>query len=655
MGENGETRKKRVSFAAEAQVTYIYPDVEGKGSSGMESGVASDDEVSVEMTVDCIKNGQGCIENEDTGVNAQELKCMDGGRRSAQDMMCTNSACGAVGNDANGKSLLNTDIDVLAGWEKWADSVNNEEFVRNACLSGRTGDFGNECMRPVHERMDQHVDENENDANSTQIEMHEKGRDVDMNGMAHDASREYEELDNTLLSNATLNVEEIINTQDLRKIIPQARRDAVNVSELLVSKGIRFLDNLVISSTRRDTISKSKNEVRAGQVRFYEKFVEPRTQFLMGFSEILEGKMKRQEAVNEKLEGEFEMKGSVFEEEDVCRQLKSLKSECRMRAKIEWYELRKEKELEFNEMVVGRKNEATDEYNRLAERVSSIEEEVERRRATNLQMEEQIQRIRSRIGGGGDNRHMKNDELKAQMREQDMVFEGIRKEVHDLEELKMKKEVERKVLNEAIAKVSDDIKELEKGLEVKNVNESQLKEIRQEFKTLCAIFGVELVRVDVHGVRLRMMGYEIDIVMDEGFVIRMVEVKCVSLDGKDKCSGALYEYLRRHIECVGKRCGSTRKFFFEGMKEIVYAMLAGEGLIKELKAVKCKHDVECILRDESVLIIIRMLDACECAKREVLVNISNGLECMVEKNGERTVCDLGEHVGVLLKAGGQIG
>ncbi|TBU14822.1 hypothetical protein CWI40_091010 [Ordospora colligata] len=649
MGENNETRKKRVSFATEAHVTYIYPEAEAKCSSGIDSGLASEDEVSVEMTVDCIKNRQEYIESEGTGMSIKEQGCInDDPRNRIHSIAYTKDTCGTPNNDADDKGFLNTDIGVLAGWENLVDTPKDHEFLKNACLNNNTANFSNGYALSVHERMDQHL--NENEANNIQIEMHGKDGNAGMNNMVHDAEKEYDELDNTLLSNATLNVEEIINTQDLRKIIPQARRDVVNVSELLISKGIRFLDNLVVSSTRRDTISKSKNEVRVEQVRIYEKFVEPRTQFLMGFSEILEDKMKRQEAVNEKLEIEFEMKGSVFEEEDVCRQLKSLKSECRMKAKIEWYELRKEKELEFNEMVVGNKNEITDEYNRLAERVSSIEEEIEKRKAANLRMEKQIQRIRSRIDEGGDARYMKIDELKAQMSEQDMVFEGINKEMHDLEDLNMKKEIERKVLNETIAKINEDIKELEKGLDVKNVNELQLNEIRQEFKALCAIFGVEFVNVDLNEMRLRVMGYEIDITMQEGFVMRTVEVKCVNLDGQDRCLGALHEYLEKHIGRIGKRCGGTSKLFFDGMKDIVKAVLIGAGLIKELKTLKFKHDVECILRDESVLIVIGMLDAYECSKREILVSISNGFECMIEKNGEKTTYDLAEHVGILLKA-----
>ncbi|AFM98800.1 hypothetical protein EHEL_081000 [Encephalitozoon hellem ATCC 50504] len=596
MDEKKDTKKKRVSFAPEPQVTYIYPEEENKGGKGADSGMMSEDEISVELTVDHLRTGE-----------------QQNGAR---------------------ENFLSTGLDDLM--DECASSCSTKDGIatkENVCNEGG---------------MEKGFLEEE--GSCTQIEIpgeYEEEKDMKRGDGKEDTvwredalKNEDEVFEDTLISNETVNVEEIINTQDLRKIIPQAKKEAVNVSELLVSKGIRFLDSLVVSNTRRDTMSKSLNEVHPRQEKFYESFLEPRTRFFLEFSSELEERMARQEKINGELERDFSISGTVFEREDASSQLRSLKTECRMRAKIEWYELRKEKEVEFNKEVTDRRNSLAKEYNSLSERLREVSELAEEKRGCNEKMEEHISRIKSRVGGDGEGKHQKISELKALINEQEDAIENARKEVRELEEERTRKQAEKRMLREALEKIEGEVEELEKTLKAQNVTEGQLKEARQEFRTMCAVFGVEMCRVDASEVRLKLPGYRLRICLEEGFVISSVEgVPLCDMKGP----GLLYHYFGRYFGGIGLG-------FFEGIRGIASVSAVASSIHKEVEEIKRHHEVECHLNEEGVLVRILALDVARCTKHEVAVNIRNGFECLVQCEGKSKAYDLRKDIGVVSRS-----
>nr|AGE95030.1 hypothetical protein ECU08_1010 [Encephalitozoon cuniculi] len=605
MEEEKDTKKKRVSFAPEPQVMYIYPEEENRSNRTMDSGVISEDEISVELTVDHLRAGElqnGEDEREGNFLNAELndlVSCSTSSRANERD--------GPTNEDVFGGRK---DVqDVLQGSSAHAESppgCTDGEPVGVEAGSAKDGDGceGLLTLKP---------------------------------SKAENAKEEFED---TLISNETINVEEIINTQDLRKMIPQARREAVNVSEMLVSKGIRFLDSLVVSNTRRDTMSKSRNEVHPRQEKFYANFVEPRTRFFLDFSSELEDRISQQEKVNADLEREFVVSGTVLEKADASSQLKALKTECRMRAKIEWYELRKEKEVEFNREVTDRKNKLALEYNLLAGGLKEVSEKVEDMKSRNEKMEEQIRRIKSRVGADGEGKHQKISELRTLMSEQEEMIESIGKELKGLSEEKMKRQVERRVLCEAMEKTEAEIKELEKALKIQSVTEAQLKEVRQEFRTLCAVFNMELVRADGSEVRFKLLGYDIRIGLDAGLTIRSVDATALC---DRKGMGVLHHYFAKHFGGAGLRLS-------RGVKDAVFVAALASGLYKELEIVKKSHGVECSLSGDEVTVEILLLDVLRCSKREVTIKIRNGFECLVVLEGRSRLYDLRSDVGVVSRS-----
>ncbi|ADM12033.2 uncharacterized protein Eint_081010 [Encephalitozoon intestinalis ATCC 50506] len=591
MGEEKDTKKKRVSFAPEPQVMYIYPEEENKSNKAVDSGMMSEDEISVELTVDHLRGRKTEDGGDGEFLNA-ELKDL---------MEDSEVGYGAMG-DNSGKE----------------DEVEKEKCKEN---------YG--------------VEEGEIKEVKDDEECKEGGAENSETGWREGPCRnEQEEFEDTLMSNETVNVEEIINTQDLRKIIPQVRKEMVNVSELLVSKGIRFLDSLVVSNTRRDTMSKSRNEVHPRQERFYESFLEPRTRFFLEFSSDLEDRMLRQEKVNEELEREFRIAGTVFESPDASSLLRALKTECRMKSKIEWYELRKEKEVEFNREVTDRRNRLAEEYNHLGGCLKETSEKVEESKRRNEEMEEQIRRIKNRLGMDGDGRHQKISELRALMSKQEGTIESGRKEVKRLEEERTRKQAERRVLKEALEKMEMEIRDLEEVLKTQNITEGDVKEIRQEFRTLCAAFGMELMKVDTSEVRLRILEYNLKINLGAGFVIESIEATPLC-DRKDL--GHLYHHFGKYFE--GKGCS-----FFKGIRDAMFMSAMVSGLCKELSGIKKRHSVECSGEDNEAIVRILALDVEKCTKHEISIKIKNGFECLIQWKDRSQMWDLKKDVGIISRS-----
>lgn len=545
---SAEDKKKRVSFAPEPQVMYIYPE---ESHSRLTESIASEDEISMELTVDHVK-----------------LAALQNG----------------------GGSFLDMDLDRLVGRE---NADNTEDCTQSNVSDG------------VPERV-------KRPRRSGDLRRRESfRRDGDSS-----------------LVNDTVNVSDIINTQDLRRMIPQARRETASVSELLVSKGIRFLDNLVVSNTRRDTMSKSRNEVRDEQVLFYENYIGLRTEFFLGFSEDLERRMKSQEKINGDLESGFCSMGTVFEREDAASLLRALKAECRMRAKIDWYELRKERELEFNQLVAGKKNGMVSEHNGLVARVQELEEAARAKETSNDKREEQISRIRGRVEGvRSECRPQKIEDLRELMSEQESVSENIRRELEQLAGEKSAREAERSVLRESLERVAAEIRELEKTLKTRNVTETQLKEMRQEFRTLCAVLGWEILRIETGRMRFRLMGYEFDMCLDS-------ELAVVSMDVEAVDSSPLGAYARRCFACVGLP-------LCRAMEEIgAVASIVGS-VQKELSAIRNSHEVECYVRDDELVIKVTLVSMERCIRRDVVLTV-NGLECTVAgEDAAHSLSDLG--------------
>lgn len=89
---------------------------------------------------------------------------------------------------------------------------------------------------------------------------------------------------------------EIINTQKLKFMIPQVKKQKSTITELFAKKGIMFLDTISFARIRRDTLSKTRKPIEPSKVLFYQNFLSHRIKFFDTFVDYL--KIKSEEFEN---------------------------------------------------------------------------------------------------------------------------------------------------------------------------------------------------------------------------------------------------------------------------------------------------------------------------------------------------------------------
>jgi hypothetical protein len=139
----------------------------------------------------------------------------------------------------------------------------------------------------------------------------------------------------------TITFEEIINTQDLRKLLPKEERgEQQSIDEILNKYGITFFDRPGVLASRRFTISKVKTPVDPGKVEYYREFLSRKMQHYNSFCDLFEKKIHEDEVSIGNLEKDVMLKKGLLDGKDsILRGLKTLKLSSKTKIMIEWYEL----------------------------------------------------------------------------------------------------------------------------------------------------------------------------------------------------------------------------------------------------------------------------------------------------------------------------
>ncbi|KAG0439577.1 hypothetical protein DMUE_2335 [Dictyocoela muelleri] len=163
-------------------------------------------------------------------------------------------------------------------------------------------------------------------------------------------------LGDTFIEPLNSQVDEIINTVDLKKIIPLKKK---RFSEVLLDKGIQFMDDLM-PKLRKDTISKVSKRKEPEKLEYY-KYQEQYVDFMSSFLNLIELKISEAQDKIEELETEI-----VTNFDDL--NLREIKSICRQNAKLEWYKIRKEQEESFYEKMIGERRRYHEKLNEKKEK-----------------------------------------------------------------------------------------------------------------------------------------------------------------------------------------------------------------------------------------------------------------------------------------------
>jgi hypothetical protein len=415
----------------------------------------------------------------------------------------------------------------------------------------------------------------------------------------------------SIMSNNTAVFDELINTQYIRRMVPPVKQVSVNINELLIEQGIRFLDDIVVSSTRRETLSKSKKEVDPKNVIYYKYFLVHRIKFFEDFSEDLKNELSKLSDEISQVEKSFDIKGTLLEKEDKSK-LRSLKTDCRSRANVSWYELRAKKELEFNDLVIKHKNELINDVNLKENELISL-------RNKKNEIDQDILNIETKLNTLHIHDMLNITSSTISKIQQDIVnHEQVLEEyLTEYENLKMDVN-NKKIIEESKEKkyldLKNEISELEKQFRGVSVNENDLNDIKNEYEKLSAILGIEIKEFKKDSVIFNFLNYEIIIKNDEIFG-RYLNSKSI-----------IHEYgisLLKHFK-KGK----------DSLIDVCKLLNCLQELYKEILSIKENNLVDVFINNDELHLVINISDILSFRSYKFSLCVKSSMDVLIEKNGE---------------------
>lgn len=465
----------------------------------------------------------------------------------------------------------------------------------------------------------------------------------------------------TIMSNTTVVFDELVNTQCIKKMVNPKLIPTVNLNEILMDIGIRFLDDIVVSSTRRETLSKSRKDIDPSLINYYKFFLTHRISFFDTFSEyIKDNLLKLQESIKN-IELNFSIKGTLLETDDKSN-LRSLKTDCRNRATVSWYDIRAKKELEFNEMIIDKRNELINVFN---EKEIELDKLVNKKRDmeetfNDLELKlNNLNSVKNEINCGrkfnelsyklegleneqnNENLFNKNNkgqlpadiqqtlynketnemelsikQLNEDISDHEKVLESYRLELNKLQEQYNTKKMKEEVQERKEIELKNEIQELEKQFKNTTVSEHDLNRIRTEYEKTVTLLGLNFIEYNSEIINLEFLNiYTIKLTKDN------LQIDCKNTN--DICQYSKYI-------CQG----------MSSLKEIIYKLSLLHEFYTELQLINNFISSNSYMQNDKLIIKLGFNDIKSMQEQNFVVEINKNLEVVIKKEEESFMYNL---------------
>lgn len=427
-------------------------------------------------------------------------------------------------------------------------------------------------------------------------------------------------LNDTGIMNSSFAVEELVNTIDLRKIIPREHRESRSINEFLSSLGIRFLDEAVIDGMKRDTLSKSRNIVDPAMVNYYKFSLRERIDFLYGFSGYLIDKMKDlQRDINE-----------IQDKIDVdCLNkdnLKRIRNESRNKSKIDWYGLRKIYEIQFNKKIMENRSKIL-ELLGTRRRENSRTADLISQKAKNIgELRDKIASLRQRMMQNDENKIQETEKLQSMIGDRKKVLETTKIEYDDMSLVYEAQKKEESSVEKRLEKLKSETENLKKNLAIKNINEHQMEEAKRQIQRYKTMFNLKVLRFSRHEAVFGLYGGQLHVEMDSS------------------CGVSKFSVVLKEVDPFYEVAKLTSKLHVEKLPDLIRSVLQrfalASSIRKEVSILKEKIRVESFCHN-NVLYLRLYLDM----SRDILdLSINDSFDLLCE---EKMVCNLSKDPGML--------
>jgi mRNA-degrading endonuclease RelE of RelBE toxin-antitoxin system len=374
----------------------------------------------------------------------------------------------------------------------------------------------------------------------------------------------------------TINVEEIINTVDVRRMVGEIKEE-MRLNEELAKHGVRFYYQAAVGGTKRDTVSKSAKKPIPGLLRYYKAFAAEKIEHFVEFSSFLEKKMAEEDE-NIKSQEQF-IDFSIFKEDNIGTKLKALRQLCRTKAKIKWYEIRKARELGLNSRITNNKNKLIEEFNALSQRGVEMDEKLAEMRERHRDLEARFHDLKARLDMGGVERP--SEHLERMITEQRLVMESCKKELSELAAIDRDTRAEFEDLSHQRRSIEEEIGKLELSIRNKCVGESELDGARKAYENLEAVFDVEMLSVKQDVLRIRIGEYVCGFDVEPGNVILVMGA---AISVRDTPERFIYELFIRSVDVKNDR-------LLDAIKKVVRTNVLTTSFLKDIRRAEERHEV----------------------------------------------------------------
>ncbi|ELA42859.1 uncharacterized protein VICG_00174 [Vittaforma corneae ATCC 50505] len=550
MDQDKQESRRRVSFAAEPQINYIY---QKENNTSMTSSCSMD--MAMDITTELAEFKNLNLFSKDYSANAEDV-C------DVENMLEIKE------NESNGLSKR-VSLDPLK-------AIEHESFSESSTTAANLGNSST-AIQNVQDKIDdaEHPTK-EVEAKSPDAKSKDQTQSIFWRSSIKDEHRKSLNVsfDDTGAINSSFGVEELVNTIDLRKIIPQEWQAKTSIGEFLASQGIRFLDETVMGAMKRDTLSKSRNVVDPSLVLYYKYSLSERIEFLYQFSGFLIDKMKDLQKEIEEVESGIDVSGINKDN------LKRIRNEARNKSKIDWYSLRKIYEIQFNKKMIENKSKIVDLLNDVKRQNMKTVETIYLKEQSVNSLRSKISELKEKVSRFEKENVQKTEKLQAMIEEKKKVYESAQ---NDFETILQSYETQKKeecMIQKRIDRLHQEISSLKKNIAIKNVGESQLDEVKRQLERYGSIYHFKIIKISKHAVLFEVAGNVVSVEVNS--LSEVVEFSFVKSDG-DPFS----EFSRSLIQ---NSCCRKLVDFIRTCLENFYLCFS---LRKEVNAIKEKAKVEC--------------------------------------------------------------
>lgn len=298
------------------------------------------------------------------------------------------------------------------------------------------------------------------------------------------------EFNETGIMNSSYTVEELVNTVDIRRLVPQNPENQLTISQYLMQNGIRFLDDTVVENMKRDTLSKSRNIVDPALIIYYKYCLKERIDFLYNFSTYIIEQMND-------IKNEIDELQDRIDVADINKEnLKRIRNESRNKSKIDWYGIRKIYEIQFNKRMIENKNKVVDIFNTIKKENERKKELINQKKNSIGLLKERILSFKEKLSGYDKNKIIQTEKLQKMIEDRKLVLEKAKVELEVSSRDRENNDNKGAIIDKEISNLKHEVENLKKTLVIKNITESQLNDIKKSVQRYKTIFGIKLLMLD---------------------------------------------------------------------------------------------------------------------------------------------------------------